>query len=306
MRNYYDCFLKSILSTTVVTVFIFIAFFLTVRPASAATNISSTAHWAWNDSIGWMDFYSNLNVYVSSTATTTGYASSSARDISLDCATTRGGNICITAANYGVYNPGSGKLTGWGWNDVYGWISFDCNNVPGGCSSPYEVQIDPVSGDFSGWAWNDVIGWFSFNCKDPPPSGICGTSPYKVNTTWTATSTFGYLDSSTYDTGVAGGAELNSIVWQGPPLPNGTSVKFQIAASNSPSGPWNSSNFVGYDGTSNTYYPKTGLGTPGTSIPLDYFLHNNQRYFRYRVTLVSDQAEQLTPTVNSIIINWSP
>lgn len=280
--------------------------FFTVSIA-LATNITSTYpyYFGWNDVVGWLDFYQsgNSNVTVASNATTTGYASSSAGDFSLDCATTRGGNVCGTS-NYGVYNLGNGNLTGWAWNDTYGWVSFDCHNNGGCDSSAYEVLIDTTSGDFSGatdFAWNDAIGWISFNCND---YGGCPPN-FKVNTTWTSTSTSGYLTSTTYDTGVNGGAELNSIVFQSPSsLPNGTNVRFQIATSNSASGPWDSSKFVGYDGTSNTYY--TGQGTPNTSIPLNYVLHNNQRYFRYKIILLSDSAQKLTPTINSITVNWSP
>lgn len=267
--------------------------------AESATNISSstTAHWAWNDLVGWMDFYNTQTVTVLSDKLK-GYASSSVGDISLDCSTTENGSIC-SQSDYRVTNDGSGNLSGWGWNDAYGWISFDCNNN-GGCgsgpgSSTYRVYID-ANGNFRNYAWNDAMGWISFNCLDP---GICATSNYKVLTAWTATSAISYLDSSTYDTGSTNGAQLNSVLWHGS-LPAGTAVRFQFATSNSSSGPWT---FVGTDGTSNTYYNSTG---PDVSLTLDYTLHNNYRYFRYRVTLVSDQTRTLTPRVDEIIVNWSP
>ncbi len=299
---------KNISGAAIGFAFVCIVLYLTTLTVSASPNISSTYpnYWGWNDVMGWIDFYDTKTINIGSNQTTTGYAGSSAGYISLDCATTYSGNICGTS-NYGVYNPGNGNLTGWGWNNTYGWISFDCHNN-GGCgsgpsSSTYQVEINPATGDFGGtntvdFAWNDIVGWISFNCSD---YGGCGTSIFKVNTTWQSTSTSGYLDSTTYDTGVAGGAELNSIVWQGPSLPAGTAVRFQIAASSTPNGPWN---FIGPDGTGNGYY--VGLGAPGSSIQLDYVLHNNQRYFRYRVILVSDQTQKLTPTVNSISVNWSP
>jgi len=308
MQRNFTRFLKNIFGVAAASVFVLAFLVLTTPVTSAATNITSTAafHWAWNDIVGWMDFYQggNSNVTVASNATTTGYASSSARDISLDCATPRvGGSVCGTA-NYGVYNPGNGNLVGWAWNDVYGWISFCGGGSTAECPGTvaYEVLINTTTGDFSGYAWNDAVGWISFNCNDIGPTFCNDTSKYWVNTTWTSTSTSGYLDSSTYDTGVPGGAELNSVVWQGD-FPEGTQVRFQIAASSSPSGPWN---FVGYDGTENTYYPETGFGNPSSSIPLNYVLHNNQRYFRYRVVLVSNAAQTASPTVNDVIINWSP
>lgn len=279
------------------TIFLLLFFlppvFLSLK-ADAATNISATttAHWAWNDLIGWIDFY-NTNTITVSSPKLTGYASSSAGDISLDCATTRNGNICAQS-NYGVTNDGSGNLSGWGWNDQYGWISFDCNNNGGCGQSNYRVYIDSA-GNFQNYAWNDTMGWISMNCAN---NGGCATSNYLVSTTWTPTSTTGYLDSSTFDTGMVSGAQLNSVLWAGS-LPVGTAVRFQFAASNASSGPWT---FSGPDGTSNTYYNTN----PAASLKLDYGLYNNKRYFRYRATLVSNTSSTISPRVDDIFINWSP
>ncbi|HEY5220975.1 MAG TPA: fibronectin type III domain-containing protein [Candidatus Paceibacterota bacterium] len=275
--------------------------------ATGGTNISSSSsqHWAWNDAIGWMDFYDTHNIIVSATKLT-GYASSSAGNISLDCTTSPGGNICGTS-NYGVSNDGSGNLAGWAWNDTYGWISF-CGNSSGGgstlsgstwvCpSSPtYQVVINPSTGVFSGWAWNDTLGWISFNCSN---TSNCGTSQYDVVTTWTAAGVeaTGTLDSATFDTGVTSGAQLNSVTWQGS-APSSTAVGFQFAVASSSSGPWN---FVGPDGTSATTY----TGIPGVPVPLTNYPVLNGRYFRYRAILSTDQTGSATPTVTGIQVNWS-
>jgi len=260
----------------------------------AATNVSATttAHWAWNDLIGWMDFY-NTNTITVSSRDLTGYASSTAGDISLDCHTTRNGNICSTS-NYQVTNDGAGNLSGWGWNDNYGWISFDCNNTSGCGASNYRVYID-ANGNFQNYAWNDALGWISFNCDN---YGGCGSSNYEVLSSWVATSAVATLDSTTYDSGSANGVQLNSVLWHGT-QPAGTAVRFQFAASNSSGGPWN---FMGTDGTANTYF-NTG---PDASIKLDYNLFNNTRYFRYRIILSSDMSQHLTPRVDEVLINWSP
>ena len=60
---------------------------------AATTNISSSTaqHSAWNDEIGWIDFYTTGNVTVTS-AQLSGYASSSAGVIALDCATSPSGS----------------------------------------------------------------------------------------------------------------------------------------------------------------------------------------------------------------------
>lgn len=267
------------------------AVFLITALVEGATNISSVDKWAWNDAIGWINFYDTNTVTVNSQQLT-GYASSSAGEISLDCATAPV-NVC-SQSNYKVTNDGLGSLSGWAWNDAYGWISFDCNNH-GGCATPYRVVVDPNNGTFSNYAWNDVVGWISFNCSNH--SG-CGTSNYKVVTSWIATSTTGTLDSSTFDTGVAGGAKINSVLWRGN-LPAQTVVRFQFATSNNSSGPWS---FVGSDGTVGTYYT---VGSD-TALPLSFSLHGDHRYFRYRAILVSDQAQRNSPRVDEVIVNWSP
>ncbi|MBI4085510.1 MAG: hypothetical protein HY432_03345 [Candidatus Liptonbacteria bacterium] len=286
LKNFFGIVFFLVLSSFNITLF--------VNMAEAATNISAstTAHWAWNDVVGWMDFYNTDTITVSS-QNLIGYASSSVGDISLDCHTTRSGDIC-SQSNYQVTNDGSGNLSNWGWNDTYGWISFDCNNNGGCGSSNYRVYID-ANGNFHNYAWNDTVGWISFNCDN---YGGCGSSNYKVLTSWTATSAIATLDSTTYDTGVSSGAQLNSVMWHGT-LPAGTAVRFQFATSNSSSGPWS---FMGTDGTSNTYY-NTGQDV---SLKLDYSLFNNARYFRYKIFLVSDAAQSLSPTVNEVLINWSP
>lgn len=291
--------------------------------ANAATNISptSTEHFAWNDIDGWWDFYTTDTVTVFGTRLT-GYASSSVGDISLDCATTASGNICGTS-NYGICNgPGphatdgtcpngnaSGELTGFAWNDTHGWISFNCDQSSHGGSndcatSNYKVQID-ANGNFSGYAWNDIVGWISFNCAN---NGTCGTSNYKVVTSWRATSTFAYVESSVFDTQLQGGGVLQSIVWQGT-QPTDTSVDFQIATSSSPSGPWT---FRGPGGSTSAYYgaecPLSGISSPGAGPNKAICVDKNigaARYVRYKVRLRSNLLQTLTPTVEDVILIWT-
>jgi hypothetical protein len=265
-----------------------------VRLAEGATNIDSGAnnHWAWNDVFGWIDFYNTNSVTVKANKIE-GYASSSAGYLSLDCATAPSGDICLSS-NYGVVNNGVGALSGYAWNDTYGWFSFDCHDLGVCGTANYRVLINGTTGDFNNYAWNDLVGWVSFNCSD---IGVCGASNYKVNTAWRATSTSAFVESETFDTGLASGSQLYSFLWQGT-LPLNTSVKFQFAASNSSSGPWN---YKGTDGTSNTYYTPT----PGSSTMLDYSYFNAARFYRYKVTLVSDQAQTVTPQIDDVFIQWA-
>lgn len=264
-----------------------------IQKIDAATNISSNAseHWAWNDVIGWIDFNFD-DVYVTSQKIE-GYASSSVGYIAFDCATSPTPNCTFP---YKITNDGSGNLSGWAWSDAIGWISFDCHNSGGNCiSSNYQVKINPT-GRFSGWAWNDIVGWISFNCSD---AGICGTSDYKVYTLWVATAATSTLLSSIFDTGVAGGAAFNSIMWQGS-QPAGTVVRFQFASSASSTGPWL---YRGPDGSDATFYMPTGSGLP---IPLNRSYHNNHRYYRYKIILESDVSQTVSPRVDNVIVNWSP
>ncbi len=283
--------------------------------ANAGTNIDSTNRHAWSDISGWWDFHYYHNVKVG-TSTLIGYASSSIEEISLDCATSPVGDIC-NSSNYKVTNPnGSGQLSGCAWNDTIGWISFWCGDgdcdgagvedASSTCSnSNYRVTID-ANGIFSGYAWNDIEGWISFNCAN---NNGCGNSNYKVETSWRPGRLTGILESSIFDSGAAGGVTLNSIIWQGS-QPAGTCTKFQIAVSNSPTGPWN---FWGPDiacdgsGDTNQYFGATCPG-PNTAIEIkscDRAWIKDKRYLRYRVILESDTAQSLTPRVDDIILNWS-
>jgi hypothetical protein len=309
--------------TIVVTVVIG---FRSQQGRAAATNInpSATSSVAWDDVSGWWDFHATDNVVVRGTRLE-GYASSSVGDISLDCATTRIGNICGTS-NYGVCNgPGphnadgtcpsgdaSGNLTGWGWNDTVGWVSFNCDQSSQGgsnncVSSNYKVTVNQNTGDFGGYAWNDTDGWISFNCADP---GTCGSSYYKVNTLWRATSTLGYLNSSIFDTRDPQGATLKGLIWNGD-SPANTCVNFQIAASQSTSGPWS---YIGPSGDNSSYYGAscsqsinggTGCAPVNTPICVNSSQFNNYRYYRYRAQLQSNLIQTLTPKVDDVILNFS-
>lgn len=83
----------------------------------------------------------------------------------------------------------------------------------------------------------------------------------------------GYLDSSTIDVG----ENARYIVWSWNPIsqPASTTLRIQIATTASSTGQvWN---FVGPDGTANTYFNESNV-----TIPVD---HDNERYMRYRVYL---------------------
>lgn len=262
--------------------------------ALAATNISATPsqHYAWNDLLGWFNFHSSNTVTVTASGVT-GLVDTTAGPLSLDCSTAVGGGSVCGTSDYHVVNA-AGALSGYGWMDAYGWVSFSCVNHGCGGSS-YGVAINPATGIFSGYAWNDILGWISFNCVN---TNGCGTSDYKVVTSWSATSTSGFLDATILDSGVPGGAQVNGITWTGDE-PAGTDVRLQVATANATSGPWT---YAGPDGTGATFYNPAS----GVAAPLYPWAHPPARYFRYRVILVSDETGSVTPRVDDVVLRWSP
>jgi type II secretory pathway pseudopilin PulG len=101
----------------------------------------------------------------------------------------------------------------------------------------------------------------------------------------------GELVSSIFDTQVTGGVGFNTIMWQGS-LPADSKVKFKIASSNDPS-QWN---WAGQP-----YFIPAG---PGVQEQIDQSLHNNKRYFRYKIILEAEEEE--SPRVDDVIISYSP
>lgn len=288
----------------------------------AATNISSNAleHWAWNDVVGWINFFSTNTVNVLSSQLQ-GYTDSSIGHISFDCASGPPGSNCVV--DYRVLNDGAGNLSGWAWSQTVGWISFACYNPETGGSPPdhscaqsnYRVVINPNS-EFSGWAWNDIVGWISFSCVN---TGTCATSNYRVKTTWAAGPITAELISSTFDTQREEGAAYNYVAWRG--SLNGGAVKIQLATANCANGATNPPTcdasvgwggnktsgdgaFLGPDGTPGSYY---NPGGPEIAVKIvNQTTHNNRRYYRYKALLESDFLRENSPTVEDVIINWSP
>ncbi|MBI2025116.1 MAG: hypothetical protein HYT03_03470 [Candidatus Harrisonbacteria bacterium] len=286
---------------------VFFSWFFTSTAFALSSNISfaNNERHAWSDLVGWIDFGKTGAVQVVSSHIK-GWASSDVGDIALDCGTTPSGDICTgSSGNWKVRNTINGQLSGWAWSDQIGWISF-CGNETNSSDSlnicpsnpTYSVTIDTDTGVFRGWAWNDVIGWISFNCNNSGVGNICSTSDYKVKTDWRGNlPTTGILTSSIFDTQVNGGVALNTVSWLGN-SPIGTVVKFQIASSNISTGPWN---FKGSDGSEVTYYEPSG---PSVQTPIRRQDHNNVRYFRYKIFIIT--MNESTPRVDDVIINYSP
>ena len=285
--------------------------------AKANISSNSTEHWAWNDLIGWIDFYNNTDTVIVTGEKLTGYVSSSIGEIWLDCQTTSKGNVCGAINHFGICNgenathqsdgtcqnfSGNGNLKGWAWNDLIGWISFSCLDTDSCIPSPYGVRITNF-GAFQNYAWNDLIGWINFNCNN---QGTCQNSDFKVQTDWQALSgVSAVLVSSIFDTQITSGATLNSIIWQGVQPGTDSCVKFQIAVSNQPTGPWN------YYGPGPSDQDFFGNNCPSDDVPIKITTGDrnwiaNKRYLRYKVILRSStDVPPQSPVIDDIILNWS-
>jgi len=102
----------------------------------------------------------------------------------------------------------------------------------------------------------------------------------------------GELISSTFDAGTA--ANFATIEWQPgdqPPETGNTPVRFQIATNNDNT-TWN---FIGPDGTANSYYT-----VPGETISA---AHNGDRYLRYKI-LLSTANNSYTPNISDIAVTF--
>ena len=103
----------------------------------------------------------------------------------------------------------------------------------------------------------------------------------------------GNLTSSAKDSSPGtGSTNWAALTWTNSLPPSGTAITFQVAASNTSTGPFN---FVGPDGTSGTFFTSSGA-------PLSQF--NGNRYLKYRAYL-STSSSTATPTLNDATVCYS-
>lgn len=76
--------------------------------------------------------------------------------------------LFISFLTAGAKVQAAADVTGWGWSDGTGWISFNCANTNSCATSNYKVTFSTTTttGTFSGYAWSDGIGWISFGAGD--------------------------------------------------------------------------------------------------------------------------------------------
>ncbi|MFA5386692.1 MAG: prepilin-type N-terminal cleavage/methylation domain-containing protein [Candidatus Paceibacterota bacterium] len=118
------------------------------------------------------------------------------------------------------------------------------------------------------------------------------------------TSASGTLTSSIFDTNST--SSFNSVMWQGIE-PDGTNVRFQIAASNCSNGASNpptcdsgSWAYWGPDGSDISYYSPP---SHGVSTPISPLYTNNKKYIRYKAILEQNYTETV-PTTGPIDLTY--
>ncbi len=80
--------------------------------------------------------------------------------------------IAFLATNIQAKAGNNENVTGWLWggsNTNLGWIST--NNLTGGGSVNYGINVPNGDGNVTGYAWSSNIGWINFNPSGPYPEG---------------------------------------------------------------------------------------------------------------------------------------
>ena len=249
--------------------------------------------WAWNDQIGWISFCGNTS------------GGSMWINNRWECPANPTYQVTIITSATAGLNPGD--FFGWAWNDVIGWISFNCSNVSCGLSN-YKVKTS----------------WVAL-----PPTLTDGNL---------VSSIFDTCPSGTLPNTSCGSSAPNTIMWRGS-LPANTAVRFQIASSDCENGGINPPTCSGlwslinngtcdpatascFHGPSSIVSESNNIGVLGgyyqppdqnQPLTINQLHHLNKRYLRYRVYLKicnppnpSCPISPTTPRIDDIIINWSP
>ena len=103
----------------------------------------------------------------------------------------------------------------------------------------------------------------------------------------------GELVSSRHDAG-ANLANWGTLTWQDT-TPGTTGVRFQIATSDDPAGPWDEDDFVGPDGSAGSFYTSSGATIWGG--------HGTERYIRYRAVLTGDGLS--SPRLHAVTLSYT-
>jgi len=146
-----------------------IAFFLThpiyldqtsSKVKGYASNLSVGSISFSDDSYG-VNFNSSSTCWISSSTSTSAIYSFSNNAWSPNIGWIKFRNDTSTEPVYGVCEDTNRELRGWAYNDIAGWISFNCQDTGVCGSSNYKVTEN--NNYLYGYAWNDKIGWIIFD-----------------------------------------------------------------------------------------------------------------------------------------------
>src|SRR3972149_2835765 len=152
--------------------------------------------------------------------------------------------------------------------DVQGpWPDLDFVG-PNGTGTYYESSPSTISSVHDRDRYIRYKVFFHRETTDPPDSPVLQS--VTVNYGF-ASYLIGNYESPSFDVG-PGGAFFKSITWSGPPVPVGSSLRFQIATNNN-NQTWNYEEFTGEPGYGYDYV------SPGATINQG---HNERRYIRYK------------------------
>jgi type II secretory pathway pseudopilin PulG len=146
-----------------------IAFFLT-QPIYLDQKTSKLKGFANNLSVGSIsfsgdnysvNFISSSTCWISSNTSTNSIYSFSGYAWSPNIGWIKFRNDSGEAISYGVCEGNNKELRGWAYNDIVGWISFNCLDTGVCASSNYKVIEN--NNYLYGYAWNDNLGWIIFD-----------------------------------------------------------------------------------------------------------------------------------------------
>lgn len=219
----------------------------------AVTNASgsgSLAGCAWNDSIGWISF--------------------SCADYDCDGVKEGGSDNICNSSDYQVSigasgSNSSGTFSGYAWNDVEGWISFNCANNGSCGSSSYKVVTN--------WAPGVITGYLDSSTLD---TGV--SNAVLVSLSWQGSQPSG----TSVDFQIATSSSSS-----------GPWIFY---------GPSSATDYYGVECP--TYGASSPGAGPDKSICVNKNLNKDFRYFRYRFRLQSDTSQTLTSRIDDIVVNF--
>ncbi len=170
-----------------------------------------------------------------------------------------------------------------------------CARVTAGIAECTSIQL-PVC--FTAGHGTTTSAGSAFNCSNT--SRVVSLSHFDVTTTWAAQAKTGTLIRRHSIPASRTARSSTRSHGRGPRRSGDDRSAFQIAVSNSSSGPWN---FIGPDGTSGTTY---SCGSHGCTDSAGQLFLADRQIFPLSCHFGDESRRRPSPQVTSVIVNWSP